>query len=109
MSQDKFLACFHKPFAAACLSFSLVAGTGAIVGLTPPAAHAQELDPGSDELTDEQPETSSWETSSIATDETSVLARSVDALSLVIAVGGVIGISASLIMHFAAMALPDVP
>ncbi|HCJ69439.1 hypothetical protein ACTXN9_02215 [Corynebacterium casei] len=106
-------------FLAACLSLSLVTGTAVVTSTSSPAAFAQDAenddtDAGNnseveDEDEDEQPEVSSWDTSSVATDEESDMGRAVNAISFVLAVGGMVGIAASLVMHFAAMALPEVP
>lgn len=106
-------------FLAACLSLSLVTGTTVVTSTSAPVAFAQDAenddtDPGNnsgdeDEDDDEQPEVSSWDTSSVATDEESDMGRAVNAISFVLAVGGMVGIAASLVMHFAAMALPEVP
>lgn len=106
---------------AACLSLSLVTGTAVVTSTSAPVAFAQDAenddtDPGNDsedddedEDEDEQPEVSSWDLSSVATDEESDMGRAVNAISFVLAVGGMVGIAASLVMHFAAMALPEVP
>ncbi|MEY8578714.1 hypothetical protein AALI21_10455 [Corynebacteriaceae bacterium 6-324] len=102
---------------AACLSLSLVTGTAVVTSASAPVTFAQDAengntDPGNnsdDEDEDEQPEVSSWDTSSVATDEESDMGRAVNAISFVLAVGGMVGIAASLVMHFAAMALPEVP
>lgn len=102
-------------FLAACLSLSLVTGTAVITSTSAPVAFAQDAEnddtnPGNNSKDkDEQPEVSSWDTSSVATDDESDLGRAVNAISLVLAVGGMVGIAASLVMHFAAMALPEVP
>lgn len=104
---------------AACLSLSLVTSTAVVASTSTPVAFAQDAenddtDPGNnsedeDEDEDKQPEVSSWDTSSVATDEESDMGRAVNAISFVLAVGGMVGIAASLVMHFAAMALPEVP
>ena len=104
---------------AACLSLSLITGTAVVTSTSAPVAFAQDAenddtDPGNNsedehEDEDKQPEVSSWDTSSVATDDESDLGRAVNAISFVLAVGGIVGIAASLVMHFAAMALPEVP
>lgn len=101
----------RNKFAAVCLSLALVTGTSAVATISAPVALAQSSEQNANPTStgDEQPETSSWDTSSIATDDGSVLDRTINVLSLLLAVGGIVGISASLIMHFADMALPSVP
>ncbi|CCE55242.1 MAG: hypothetical protein ACTIA3_08395 [Corynebacterium casei] len=104
---------------AAFLSLSLVTSTAVAASTSTPVAFAQDAenddtDPGNnsedeDEDEDKQPEVSSWDTSSVATDEESDMGRAVNAISFVLAVGGMVGIAASLVMHFAAMALSEVP
>lgn len=104
---------------AAFLSLSLVTSTTVAASTSTPVAFAQDTenddtDPGNnsedeDEDEDKQPEVSSWDTSSVATDEESDMGRAVNAISFVLAVGGMVGIAASLVMHFAAMALSEVP
>lgn len=104
---------------AAFLSLSLVTSTAVAASTSTPVAFAQDAenddtDPGNnsedeDEDEDKQPEVSSWDTSSVATDEESDMGRAVNAISFVLAVGGMVGIAASLVMHFAAMSLSEVP
>lgn len=104
---------------AAFLSLSLVTSTAVAASTSTPVAFAQDAenddtDPGNnsedeDEDEDKQPEVSSWDTSSVATDEESDMGRAVNAISFVLTVGGMVGIAASLVMHFAAMALSEVP
>ena len=104
---------------AAFLSLSLVTSTAVAASTSTPVAFAQDAenddtDPGNnsedeDEDEDKQPEVSSWDTSSVATDEESDMGRAVNAISFVLAVGGMVGIAATLVMHFAAMALSEVP
>lgn len=104
---------------ATFLSLSLVTSTAVAASTSTPVAFAQDAenddtDPGNnsedeDEDEDKQPEVSSWDTSSVATDEESDMGRAVNAISFVLAVGGMVGIAASLVMHFAAMALSEVP
>ena len=110
--------------AAVCLSFALATGTVVVTSTSAPVAQAQETESGEDtgnntdngnndsavdDGAEEQPEVSSFDSSSVATDEESDLGRTVNALSFVLAVSGIVGIAASLVMHFAAMALPVVP
>lgn len=104
---------------AAFLSLSLVTSTAVAASTSTPVAFAQDAenddtDPGNnsedeDEDEDKQPEVSSWDTSSVATGEESDMGRAVNAISFVLVVGGMVGIAASLVMHFAAMALSEVP
>ncbi|MFH0412365.1 hypothetical protein ACG98H_09775 [Corynebacterium sp. L4756] len=107
--------------AAACLSISLATGTVYATSTSAPVAFAQDAETGDNDSdnggndndngndADAQPEESSLSNSSVATDEESALAKVVNSLSLILAVGGIAGAMVSLIAHFAAMALPSVP
>ena len=98
---------------AACLSLALLAGVPVATAASAPVALAQSSEHvivlADDDDGGEVPETSSWETSSIATDEGSFLEKATNVLSLIVAVSGVAGIFSALIMLFGNMLLPSVP
>ena len=103
----------RNKFTAACLSLALLAGVPVVTTASAPVALAQSSEHvivlADDGDGGEVQETSSWETSSIATDEGSFLEKATNVLSLIVAVSGVVGIFSALIMHFGNMLLPSVP